>query len=696
MPTDALESHHALTLRPGALLADRFRIVRSLRGTSLFALSYHAEDQFNGDVVVIKEFFPRNLVSRAADGVAVRAHSPEVERDFLRALHRFALEGSVLAEIAHPNVVRVRAVVDANETAYLVMENHETQTLGDYVRASGGRLSTSDAGRVIQQLLSAIALLHAESIIHRDLSPRTVHIRADGTAVLLEFSARRHVPMHASDLAPGFAAFEQYGTRDIGPWTDVYAASALLYYLLTGVTPPSALERAAGEPIASPAAVVPGIPPNVARLVLRGMSLLPQQRPHAASELRRQLEAALVEGNSAARGAQAAFAIENASRPDETIQDEDVRAMPLRLAPGGIVIPGDERSSIKLLRKLGSAAARLRSMTSSKTPRSEVPVDFEQFGRREAPSVAPPPPRPPARASKAADFEPAVRRAAAPSWASPQPTAPLVAAPTVSLPMIPSVAESPVAIEEETTSELSLAAQLAFVAQDMDATTARSSQRRRYSLAAAATLVLAIGSSLVLLARSGRASAMRGTSTPETERAITTPGAPTRPVMAAHEAVDGGAVLQSVPRTATPRDVADSPAAKRVATPSRAVAAAQVDPPAEQRVPVLPATRLPNVRVAVGGASADLKIVPPELLVDERTRLTNGNDQLEQGDYAIARRTFRSALLQLDSVTTRYPDSQSIRSLRRELDLADARALQACTAENEMRKRRGEEARACQ
>jgi hypothetical protein len=166
--------------------------------------------------------------------------------------------------------------------------------------------------------------------------------------------------------------------------------------------------------------------------------------------------------------------------------------------------------------------------------------------------------------------------------------------------------------------------------------------------------------------------------------------------MAAHEAVDGGAVLQSVPRTATPRDVTDSPTAKRVATPSRAVAAAQVDPPAEQRVPVLPATRLPNVRVAVGGASADLKIVPPELLVDERTRLTNGNDQLEQGDYAIARRTFRSALLQLDSVTTRYPDSQSIRSLRRELDLADARALQACTAENEMRKRRGEEARACQ
>jgi hypothetical protein len=53
-------------------------------------------------------------------------------------------------------------------------------------------------------------------------------------------------------------------------------------------------------------------------------------------------------------------------------------------------------------------------------------------------------------------------------------------------------------------------------------------------------------------------------------------------------------------------------------------------------------------------------------------------------------------MLQVDSVAARYPESQAIRGLRRELDSADARALQACTAENEMRKRRGEEARACQ
>lgn len=53
-------------------------------------------------------------------------------------------------------------------------------------------------------------------------------------------------------------------------------------------------------------------------------------------------------------------------------------------------------------------------------------------------------------------------------------------------------------------------------------------------------------------------------------------------------------------------------------------------------------------------------------------------------------------MLQLDSVAMRYPDSQAIKSLKRDLEQADARAVQACAAENEMRKRRGEQAGACQ
>jgi hypothetical protein len=101
------------------------------------------------------------------------------------------------------------------------------------------------------------------------------------------------------------------------------------------------------------------------------------------------------------------------------------------------------------------------------------------------------------------------------------------------------------------------------------------------------------------------------------------------------------------------------------------------------------------VKVSVN-ASPELKIVSPEMLMDVRTRLTNGEDLTEQGDYQMARRTFRVALTQLDSIIARYPESQAVRVLRREVEQADSRASQACNAENEMRKRRGESPGACQ
>jgi hypothetical protein len=159
-------------------------------------------------------------------------------------------------------------------------------------------------------------------------------------------------------------------------------------------------------------------------------------------------------------------------------------------------------------------------------------------------------------------------------------------------------------------------------------------------------------------------------------------------------------VQQSATHAATTpsRAESDSPSAKHapaVVRPTAAAVAANADP-APAREPVVPAGRLPNVKIAVPGATPDLKIVPPELLVDARTRLTNGGDQIEQGEYVTARRTFRSAILQLDSVGVRFPESQAIKSLKKDLEQADARAAQACTAENEMHKRRGEQARVCQ
>jgi hypothetical protein len=105
---------------------------------------------------------------------------------------------------------------------------------------------------------------------------------------------------------------------------------------------------------------------------------------------------------------------------------------------------------------------------------------------------------------------------------------------------------------------------------------------------------------------------------------------------------------------------------------------------------------LPNVNVAIAGPATDVRLVSPEMLVDARTRLARGQDAADQGDYAVARRAFRGALQQLDSLAGRYPQSENVHTLRHEVEQADTRALQACSAENEMRKRRGEQGKVCQ
>ena len=89
-------------------------------------------------------------------------------------------------------------------------------------------------------------------------------------------------------------------------------------------------------------------------------------------------------------------------------------------------------------------------------------------------------------------------------------------------------------------------------------------------------------------------------------------------------------------------------------------------------------------------------MLPPEVMVDVRSRLSSGEEQSEQGEYLAARRIFRAALQQIDSATSRYPSSQALRALRRDVEQADQNALRACVAENEMHRKRGELPGSCQ
>jgi len=288
--------HYALALRPGTPLDGVYRISRVLGHTSAFAVTYLARDERTNDQVVIKEFLPRTLAGRAPDELSIRAHSSDDAASLSRALRRFAREADLLADITHPNIPRVRRHFEANGTAYMVLQYYEGKTLAEHAAAAGGRLALDAAVGLVLQILQGLEALHSEGIIHGYLTPASVLVDDNSRALLLGLGTTRHVVGSAKEPAPGFAPIEQYASKEVGPWTDVYACAAVLYRLVTGVTPPSAVERSAGLSIPPSWAASANVPPALARTVIGALAQLPETRPHSAEDFRRRVDGSLAIG----------------------------------------------------------------------------------------------------------------------------------------------------------------------------------------------------------------------------------------------------------------------------------------------------------------------------------------------------------------------------------------------------------------
>jgi eukaryotic-like serine/threonine-protein kinase len=163
------------------------------------------------------------------------------------AAARLTAETKVLAKLEHPNIARLLdAGTLTSGTPYLVLEYIDGSDIVTF--ADEQRLSISDRVRLFQQLCAAIAFLHQNLIVHRDVKPSNVLVTNDGVVKLVDFGiAKSLVAIEAIDgsitrihglaYTPEYAAPEQWLGGLITTATDVYGLGQVLYRLLSGCTP---------------------------------------------------------------------------------------------------------------------------------------------------------------------------------------------------------------------------------------------------------------------------------------------------------------------------------------------------------------------------------------------------------------------------------------------------------------------------
>ena len=274
--------------------------IESILGQGGFGITYLATDTTLDTKVAIKEFLPTDLAVRTHDS-AVEPMSQDHEETFAWGLSRFVVEAKTLAKFEHYNIVRVQAVFDANNTAYMVMSYVEGQTLEDALKFRRIE-SEPQLLDILFPLLDGLEKVHQEGFIHRDIKPDNIYIREDGTAVLLDFgSARQTIGAKTRTLtalvSPGYAPYEQYGSKDAdrqGPWTDIYALGATLYRAVSGKGPMDAIERGSGVMTGGKDSLVPAVQVGAGAFskqfleaIDQAIVFMPEDRPQTIAEWRR-------------------------------------------------------------------------------------------------------------------------------------------------------------------------------------------------------------------------------------------------------------------------------------------------------------------------------------------------------------------------------------------------------------------------
>ena len=240
-------------LQPNSTLqGGKYRIIEKL-GQGGFGITYLAENTLLLGKVAIKEFFFKEYCDRDDSTSRVTIPTSGNREIVERFKQKFIKEARTIFSLNHPNIVRILDVFEENGTAYYVMDYIEGESLGDMVKRRGA-IPEAEALGYVKDAASALEYIHSKNINHLDIKPSNLVLRHDdGKVLVIDFGVAKQYDAVTSEgttttpvgISHGYSPAEQYrknGVQAFSPQSDVYALAATLFKLLTGNTPPEAME----------------------------------------------------------------------------------------------------------------------------------------------------------------------------------------------------------------------------------------------------------------------------------------------------------------------------------------------------------------------------------------------------------------------------------------------------------------------
>jgi len=271
---------------PGTVLEDKFEI------------QYRVGRGAMGEVFLAKDVNLKRSV--AVKALSARHRSDEV-------VGRFRSEAESMAQVDHPNVVKIYSFGKHEGKPYFVMEFLDGESLAEYIDRRQVMQEVVHLDEVIgllSQVCRGLGAIHAKGIVHRDVKPANVMITTTYRVALADFGLvglitddeSKEVAVYGT---PVYIAPERFDSRPLLPELahscDIYALGVILYELLTGEAPfdhddtMTLLGMHASAPVPSASKLRPDMPPAIDDVIRKAMAKDPEDRYESAEAFRRAL-----------------------------------------------------------------------------------------------------------------------------------------------------------------------------------------------------------------------------------------------------------------------------------------------------------------------------------------------------------------------------------------------------------------------